>query len=190
MAKNRPRDKKTGKFLTKRQISARKAARKSGKKRSKKKRSANPKRRKPRRKPMAKKKRRRRRSGGGAGKMSNKQKQEVCIASAALGYIEENTELTENLPMYKPDAAGKAAKPVKRHLVYGLLGHFASQSMGGGDMAKWMDRSAAALLIVGSFEAGQSKFTLEGGGSKSLEGKGDGNPYNEVEVSGDIDDDG
>lgn len=175
--KKRPRG-KGGKFLSKRQIAARRAAKKRGKKKRRTKS-----RRKTKGNPMAKKKKRRRRRKS-AGQMSSKQKQEVCLAAAALGYAEENTELTKNLPMYKPDAAGKTSKPVKRHLVYGIAGHFLSKQVGGG-AGKWIDRASTALLTVGCFEAGQSKFELEGAGPF-----GEDNPYDAAEVSGDIDEAG
>jgi hypothetical protein len=164
-----PRDPNTGLFLSK----AARARRRKSKGKSKRKRRG---RGKGYSMARGKRGRRRGRRSGGGKIMSTKQKFELCAASAALGYVEENTDMGAKLKATMPNA-----KPAKRHLVQGLVGHYVAKSFGRGAFSKWIDRLAGASLVVGSYEAGQAKLSLEGGGD---------NPYDVAEVAGSIDERG
>ncbi len=101
--------------------------------------------------------RRRRRRGGGL-QLSTKEKRNLVIASAALGYIEENTEFVTSLPGY---GGTDPLSPVKRRLLYGVALHFIGKSVGG-SMGKYADITSAAFLMRGAWDLGAAKFTLTG----------------------------
>lgn len=135
--RGRPRDKRTGKFLTNRQIAARRSARKGGKKRKA------PKRRKGN--PVAKKKRRSRRRGNpGYGK----KRLYVAGAGAAYGYLMKQTTVAENVPVI----AGLGRDATNAIALHFLAKHFKS---------KWLDYAATAVAGHVGCELGEANFKLE-----------------------------
>lgn len=171
--KKRPRG-KDGKFLTKRQIAARKAAKKRGnpkpKKKKKKKKGTTT---------MAKKKggkKKRRRSS------TKKAKGRVgpAIAAAGFGYAKrKHAKTVASLP---------TIEAIGIPLTLGLAAHYAHKSNIGG---KWTDSLATGLICVGAYEAGLSEFDTKAIAEKTKtfkqENKVEGD--DDDEISGDMDDD-
>lgn len=98
--------------------------------------------------------RRKSRRRGSGGRLSFKEKRNVTLASAALGYLEENTEMMQSIP-------GADMKPVKKRLVYGIALHLIAKHVGGSS-GKYADYASAAYLMRGAWDLGAKKLSLEG----------------------------
>ena len=141
---------KKGQFKGKRKSGGGK--KKRGKKRRKKKTASKARRRKSR--PVAKKKRRRSRRSSGGGRITFKEKQNLAIASVAIGYLEENTEILSKLPMATESGS-------KKNLVYGVALHYlAKQFKGSG--GKWLDYASAVFVVRAGTKFGAAKFQMTG----------------------------
>lgn len=140
--------------MSKRAISASRAAKKKSKpkKKTKTKRKAKTMAKK-RYRGQYKKKSRRRRSSGGTSSL--KEKGMVGVAAAAYGYVRENTDYISKVPVINSMDPG-----MKQDAALGIAAHFIAKKW----KSKWADRAGVALFALAGDKFGKAKFTISGDG--------------------------